>query len=554
MGAGKLSPTVGSKDAGYLFEFKSDGVFLTVYPADDAGLTFELSDMRQILKDYGVIDYEIEVLARSVREATGEPQKLADHFEASLDTEGLSEEEKAKLKEAEKNSIWPYKVEVSRDKMTAFIRFDRKEKGKMPEIEEVLKTLEDNKVVFGIDKESIEQGLAAQKDFLAAKGVAAIKGEDAKIIKMFDLGEKGRPVKNEYDQVDYKNLNLFVLTKAGERLAERVPHTQGTPGTNVYGDALPAKPGKPKPVPVGKNTAVEEDNFVVALIDGQILDQGNKIAVDPQLEIKGDVGVSTGNIDFAGGVSIKGSVQAGFIVKATGDIEIGGMVSGGIVEGCNIFIKGGIQGQNRGIIKAEEDVRATFAENAEIEAGGTIYIADVSLHSELRAGKMVVVEGKRGLVTGGTLAAGEEVRAKVLGNQMNVVTRVIVGINPMLQRKYQEVCREYADAKKRLQQITNSLNTLGKIDLSKLPEQRAKQIRALMQSQFPLAGLIERDEAAIKQMEEEMEKMKNGRVRVSDTMFPGVRLTINSVMKNVQSEEKHCTLYVEEDFIKSGAY
>ena len=554
MAAGKLSPIVGSKEAGYLFEFKADGVFLTVYPTEDDGILFELSDMRQILKEYGVLDYEIEVLARIVRETKGEPQKLADRFEAILDLTDASDSNGAALKEIAKEKVKPYKVEVSRDKMAVFIRFDRKATGIMPELDEVLSALENNNITYGIDKDAISKALEGTTDFLAAKGTAPVKGEDARIVKMFDLGEKGRPVKNEYDQVDYKNLNLFVLAKAGQRLAERIPHTAGTPGTNVFGDPLPAKPGKPKPVPAGKNTTIEEENFVVAAIDGQIVDANNKISIDPQLVIQGDVGVSTGNIDFNGCVHVGGTVQQGFVVKATGDIEINGMVSGATVDGCNVFIKGGIQGQSRGIIKASEDVRAAFVENGEIEAIGSIYINDVSLHSNLRAGKEICVEGKKGLVTGGILAAGEEVRATVLGNQMNVVTKVVVGVNPMLQRKYQETCREHTEAKRRLQQITNSLNTLGKIDLSKLPEQRAKQIKALMQSQFPLAGLVERSAAAIKQMEEEIEKMKNGRVKVSDTLYPGVRLTINSVMKIVQEEEKHCTLYVEDDFIKSGPY
>ena len=55
----KMVPTVGGEEAGYLFEFKDDGVFFTVYPSGDSGILFELSDMRQILKEYGVLDYDI---------------------------------------------------------------------------------------------------------------------------------------------------------------------------------------------------------------------------------------------------------------------------------------------------------------------------------------------------------------------------------------------------------------------------------------------------------------------------------------------------------------
>ena len=67
------SAEVGGKSAGYLFEFKPDGVFFTVYPTDDSEMLFELSDMRQILKEYGVTDYDMGELARAVRAADGQP-------------------------------------------------------------------------------------------------------------------------------------------------------------------------------------------------------------------------------------------------------------------------------------------------------------------------------------------------------------------------------------------------------------------------------------------------------------------------------------------------
>ena len=58
----------------------------------------------------------------------------------------------------------------------------------------------------------------------------------------------------------------------------------------------------------------------------------------------------------------------------------------------------------------------------------------------------------------------------------------------------------------------------------------------------------------LKELDVELQKMKRGKIRVKDTMYPGARLSINSIMKNVQVEEKCCTQYVEDDFIKIGAY
>ena len=65
---------------------------------------------------------------------------------------------------------------------------------------------------------------------------------------------------------------------------------------------------------------------------------------------------------------------------------------------------------------------------------------------------------------------------------------------------------------------------------------------------------MERDEKLLQQITEEMQKMKNGKIRVRDVVYPGAKLSINSILKNVQVEEKHCTLYVEEDFVKTGPY
>ena len=552
-----MIPTVGGEDAGYLFEFKPEGVFLTVYPSGDTGILFELSDMRQVLKEYGVLDYDIELLARTVREAAGKPQKLAEHFEAPVASAGDSELQVGSSAEQETaEGLLPAKFNliISKDRMRADVHVDYEAGRARPGDEEIMQALQDKGVTFGINMQAIQQGLENGTDFTAAQGTPPVHGEDATIERKFNLGVKGAPVVNKYDRVDYKNLNLFVLVKKGDILAIRVPQTQGTPGKNIFGDDVAAKHGKPKPLPNGKNTTVVDDNTVVANMDGQIVDSGSKINVDPQLAISGDVGISTGNIDFVGAVRISGSVEAGFVVKATGDIEVKGMVSGATIEGENVFISGGVQGMNRGKIIARGDVRATFAENAVIEAGANIFITDAALHSDLQAGKKLVVEGRRGQITGGACAAGEEIRATVVGNQMNVSTRLSVGINPMLQRKYQETCKDYAESKKRLSQLTKALNTLGKLDIAKLPPERVEQINALTMSQFPLAGKVERDERTIRQLEEEMKNMARGKVYVADIVYPGVKLKINSLMKTIQLEQRRCSFYVDEDNIKTGPY
>ena len=85
MGVGSFDkyPTVGGSEAGYQYEFRDDGVYLTIYPNSADSLLFELSDMRQILREFGIIDYDVALLSRTLREASGQPQRVANPIEVT---------------------------------------------------------------------------------------------------------------------------------------------------------------------------------------------------------------------------------------------------------------------------------------------------------------------------------------------------------------------------------------------------------------------------------------------------------------------------------------
>lgn len=554
-----LRPAVGGQDAGYLLEFLQDGVFVTVYPSDGTEMLFELSDVRQTLQDNGVIDYDIIELSKIIREAAGEPRKIADGFvevvpEEENEIMGGSEVLSGEADGADDSEVAGIIIDISRDQMIATVRYDTTKGTKLPTADEIKEALAEKGIIFGINDEAIENGVKSLTPFVAAEGKQVQHGENAKIERKFDLSVKNRPKIDEFNRADYKDMGLFVLAQKGDLLAVRIPQTEGTAGKNIFGLDVPARTGRPIPMPQGKNTEVRNENELYAAISGQIVDSTRKIDIDPHLDIRSSVGAGTGNIDFVGGVSIKGNVEAGFVVKATGDIEIGGMVNGADVQGRNIVIKGGIAGQNRGLVKAEEDVQALFAENANIEAGRDVSITDSILHSNVRAGNRIYVEERKGIITGGSVAAGEEIRCKMVGNAAAVVTKLSVGVDPTIQQKYLDVCKECKEDKARLKQITQMLNTLGKIDVSRLPQQRIDQINALTRSQFPLAGKIKRAEKEIQALEEAMGRMKDGKIRVADTVYPGVRITINSVIMNVQSSIRRCILTVKDERVNIGTY
>ena len=546
---------LGGPASGYKYEFKPDGVYLTVYPSVDGERLFELSDMRQILRDCKVLDYDVGILSRTMREANGRPQKIAEPVHITEENlKAAVGGEKVFIGDEEE----PYAqliVELQRDKMKATIRYDTRGGARLPTKEMVLEALREAGVVYGINEDSIEVGIRSLSPFVAAEGLLPIPGENAYIDRKFDLGIQGKPIIDDYGRADYKDLNLFVLAKENQTLAIRIPQTKGTPGKNILGEPVPAQNGRPCPMPEGKNTKVVGEHRLIATVNGQIVDKGSRISIDPKLEIKGGVGVQTGDVEFDGTIQIKGDVEQGFKVKATGDIEIKGSVNGAEVTGRNVYISGGITGADRAKVFAEHDVRTAFAENALIEAGNDVFISDIALHSQIRAGKRLIMEDKHGQITGGHAVAGEIVNVKVIGNSSFVVTKVSVGIDPNLQKEYQDLRKAYKESKKRLTHILQTLNTLSKIDINKLPPNRVETINALTRSQFPLVGQIKRDEKRILEIESQLMNMKNGKIRVSDTIYPGTRLSVNNILKSIQSEYKHCSILLNDDGeVEVGAY
>lgn len=444
---------------------------------------------------------------------------------------------------------------ISKNNMEATLEFEMGEDCLQPTEKMIRDKLSEHGVTFGILDDAISRVVTNLENHVCvALGTPPQNGVDAVIINKFDIEKCGKPVEVEHGRVDFKNLNLFILVKKGELLAERIPATEGTAGIDILGRTVAAKPGKSAMLPAGKNTKIVDDNKIFADIEGQIVVNGNKISVDPTLQIRGDVDLSTGNIEFSGSVFIKGSVHAGFSVKAVGDIEINGNISGGTVEGRNVIVRAGIQGMQRGHIKADIDVRSSYVENAKVMAGRDILISEAILHSEVSAGKRVVVEGKRGVIAGGSIVAGAEIRVKTAGNQMDTNTKLEVGINPLLRQEYQVVKKALVKSRTELDKVKKGIAVLKSAPPESLSPQKHELLLRLTQSQFPMAGKVKKLQDRLLEIEDEFLELKAGKIRIMDSVYPGVKIVIGSLIRTVRTREQHCVFYVEDGEVRVGAY
>ena len=149
--------------------------------------------------------------------------------------------------------------------------------------------------------------------------------------------------------MDFKNLNIVNQVEQGTAICEIIQPEDPVTGMNIYGNEIPGKPGSMPAIPNGDNTYLSEDGTkLIAAITGNLTFSNNRFSVRQQFDVPENVDASTGNIEFAGDVIIRGSVLEGYTVKAGGNVTVYGMVEGAqISAGGNVQLKQGSTGWER---------------------------------------------------------------------------------------------------------------------------------------------------------------------------------------------------------------
>lgn len=389
-------------------------------------------------------------------------------------------------------------------------------------------------VVSGIDSAALDR-LASDKEgyfklVLAARGRPAVNGQDGKIIERFARKVEKHFQVDENDRMDYTNLNLVQNVGQGEEICAMVPPTEGQPGEDVYGHELPAKNGRKVQLPKGRNTEISEDGLsLVASAAGHVEYTGRSFQVKPVLEIGGDVDYSTGNINFLGDVHIQGDVCSGFLVRAMGNVNVDGVISGGTVEaGGDLVVAKGILGGEQTVVRAHRSIFAKYLENCVVYARENLQ-TDCIINSEVFCDGVVEVESGRGTIMGGRIWAARKVTAKIVGSRSEVATFITLGGLPCSDSEKEQL----------LTQLTQQEEELRKIMLQ--PESPGKSGRTA-RARMKLSG----DRLRLEQLERDLAELKEaskghgtGRLE-GGIVYPGTEITIGDASLRVRHETHQC--------------
>lgn len=524
-----------------------DGIYVEVIPPTNEDRKVKIEDITKELQQQN-IDYDITSIIDAMEQIDIQPMfKVAELLSSEGIEEVLNKEEKE-----EKN----FSIYISDDQLKVFIRFyPTKDLTFNLNYQAILDDIARLKIVAPINEEFLKSldKVDYNSDYLIALGTKVVQSKDPEIEFHFKTEKDYRPEVDSEGNVNYHKLSVVAHVEKGQLLATLIPGFDGIPGKDVFGNIIVPTKQKFVKLKRGKNVSINpEGTELYAEADGLVKLEDGKVIVNDSLDIPGNVGSSTGDLEFKGSVVVSGNVMTGYKIVARGDIEVLGVVEGAIVEaGGNILLHRGIQGMNRCKVIAGGNVIARYIENGEVVAGGMIH-SEAILHSNVTAKEEIKVEGKKGMITGGTVRSGTEITANILGSHMGTSTNIEVGIDPLIWDEYNELNKEYpklqSDAEK-LNQVISLLNKRKEIDGDLDPQKKEMYISAT-RNKIILSNKISQAEKRIEELKYEVERRNDGKIKVRNIVYPGVRITIGTAKYFVRDEIKYVCMHKEGADVK----
>lgn len=516
-----------ARNAFFQLQIKEDGTYLILTDSEPGGQPILYDEISNYLIDKRIYEYDKVALGRAI--AT-----LKHTAEVKLTTAIILPQDEY------------LRVELDADRMYARGRFyPPSNGGKLLTKEDIVSTLVHHGVKYGADENIINQFLQGRNyctDYILAKATPAVQGKDARITYHFNTDLTLKPKTNEDGSVDFHQLDMISHCKKGDLLATLTPVDYGKPGIDVCGNVLRPNKVNNRVLRHGNKISVSEDGLrLYSEVDGHVTLTDGRVFVSDTYEIPADVDASTGDIVYDGNVVVKGNVITGFSVRAKGDIEVNGVVEGAYIEaGGQIVLRRGMQGMNKGILKAAGNIITKFIENAEVISEGYITTESI-LHSRVSAKGDIIVGGRRGFVTGGEIRSGTLISVKTAGSHMGTNTLLEVGIDPRILEEFRELEKKIANIQSEKDRIAQAIALIRKKMQTgaTLTYDKLEGLKQITQSSISLDTQMKEARARYDELRIEVEGNNAGMIKVQDTIYPGTKIVISNVIYFVREVIQH---------------
>ena len=444
-----------------------------------------------------------------------------------------------------------WRCHIADDSMSATIFVTAPMEGEVITVEDVTHFLRTNGVLSGLVYSEIEkliQNKLYLKDVVVATGKPMIESQPGRYEFMFSMGEIKHPTIRSDGSVDYQSMSVIQSVSPGDVLAIYHPAVPGSSGLDVKNREIRCKPAKELPAIKGSGFEVSFDgNTYKSTMEGRVEYDNFKMHVRDLYELRKDLDLVTGRIDFRGDVVVHGAVRSGTFIRATKSVTVDGAVEGAtiIAEG-DIVLKKGMQGGGKARLVSGANIYANFIEFTEVKAKGNVE-ANIILNSVISAGKSILVKGKRGAVIGGTNYCVGGMSAACIGNKAELRTTVASGISEDYDKRRHLLTSKADSARDSIVKTKHEIEQIRDVRLTSEPKD-VKDARISL-----LTRRLKRDERLLEHVEKELGEIEDtmsvgmeAEICVEDTVFPGVTVRIDDKEMKLKNYMQHVRFFRPE--------
>lgn len=442
---------------------------------------------------------------------------------------------------------------VSRDKMRVYLFvFPPMFGGEEVSEAQLAALLEREKITFGLGAQVIEaagEGRAYMRILLVAAGVFPLDGLPGRVVDHFARGNEITLTVREDNTIDYRDLGWLQTVHQGDVICDIIAPTKAVNGFDVHGRELRGKDGRPAAVPNGTNTRINpEGTAVESAIDGVLTFASERFRVDPLLIVEGNLDIAVGNLDVVGDVLIKGDVQEGFHLAASGNITVNGGVEGATLKaGGNVQIGLGMNGNSIGSIDAGGDVFSKFFENTKVWALGSI-VCDTIINSDIASEKEVLVRTGRGAIIGGEITALTRIAAVTMGNASNRAMEITLGNT----NKYLVEKRGLEDAKLQesvtIEAITKDIRFLERQTDTPVKKEKLGELNLQLKMRRLKLSKLDREYQTMLLREADIAKCR----LQAEVLYPPATITVGATIKSIRKNYYNVLVYYKDGEIHIG--
>jgi hypothetical protein len=338
------------------------------------------------------------------------------------------------------------------------------------------------------------------------------------------------------EPVDFYSRSAFVMVEEGQPLGRVIPPQDGRDGIDVRGKSINAKPGRSVKLQHDDTVLINDDGKIIARTDGVLSRTRQKVAIRKFLEVPNPVDFSTGNIEFDGDIKLLKGVKDLFVVKATGNIEINGLIESATIEaGGDVFARGGMAGRERGSMIVGDDLAIRYLDACIVRVRGSLNLERELINCETKVGGAINAE--RGAIIGGSCECVGPIRVSMLGAAAHTRTDLTLGRVPQLEEKLAKLDSMLQQIKTSAAKAREELSLLSQPGRRLSTEQRERHTELSFEAHNAETRLS-KCETARQEVLDQIRRLGVVDVRVSKMLYAGVVFHVGVQQVEIRKDVK----------------